>query len=212
MTTGTDMRTLTWATAWMCVTFTRGLSPEEVFAAYGADPEQARPLDADEASDLPSGGSGDGAVSLLRSGKLGDWAFCIEEDGVIGSWNEPLAALSNGTETFSVLATEGLDVFQYWRDGKCVETFEPGMEHTRPELSRSWWDRVETALAAHEGEENGMAPVVALLLDHLGIALDDDALAAPWPTLTLAEDDAPSTPRGDTYAGEGPVPPQPPLG
>ncbi|MEU5666961.1 hypothetical protein [Streptomyces longwoodensis] len=83
------------------------------------------------------------------------------------------------------------------------------MEYTRPGRTASWWDRVEAALAAHE--DAGPAPVVALLLDHLGIALNDDALTGPWPTLTLAEDDAPSTPRGDTYAGEGPVPPQPPL-
>lgn len=212
MAAGTDARSLTWATAWICVTFTRGLGPEEVFARYGADPEQARPLDADEASDLLSGDADDGAVSLLRAGRLGDWAFCVEEDGVVGSWSEALTELSRGTETYSVLTADGLDVFQYWSDGVCVENFEPGMEHTRPERTDSWWDRVEAALAAHEGEDTGMAPVVALLLDHLGIALDDAALAGPWPSLTLAEDDAPSAPRGDTYAGEGPVPPQPPLG
>lgn len=212
MTAGADVRSLNWATAWMCVTFTRGLDPEEVFARYGADPEQARPLDADEASDLPSGDSGDGTVSLLRSGRLGDWTFCVEEDGAVGSWTEVLTQLSRGTETYNVLTTEGLDVFQYWRDGECVENFELGMEHTRPEQTGTWWERVEAALAAHEGEDTGMAPVVALVLDHLGIALDDAALAGPWPTLTLAEDDAPSAPRGDTYAGEGPVPPQPPLG
>lgn len=51
-----------------------------------------------------------------------------------------------------------------------------------------------------------MAPVVALILDHLGITLDDAALAGPWPSLTLA-DDAPAARLGHTYAGEGPVPP-----
>ncbi|MFJ4707685.1 DUF6461 domain-containing protein [Streptomyces anulatus] len=212
MAAGTDARSLNWAKAGMCVTFTRGLGPDEVFARYGADHRQARPLDADEAADLPSGDSGDGAVSLLRSGRLGDWTFCVEEDGVVGSWDQPLAELSRGTETYSVLSTEGLDVFQYWRDGECVENVEPGMEHTRPERTGSWWDRVEAALSAHEGEDAGMAPVVTLVLDHLGIALDDAALAGPWPSLTLAEDDAPSAPRGDTYAGEGPVPPQQPTG
>ncbi|NKQ25738.1 DUF6461 domain-containing protein [Streptomyces galbus] len=211
MTAGTDVRALTWAMAGTCVTFTRGVDPEEVFARYGADPRQARPLDADGASQLLADDSRDGAVSLLRAGRLGDWTFCVEEDGAVGSWTEVLAHLSRGTETYSVLSTDGLEVFQYWRDGECVENFEPGMEHTRPERTASWWDRVEAALAAHEGEDAGLAPVVALLLGHLGIALDDDALTGPWPTLTLAEDDAPSTPRGDTYAGEGPVPPQPPL-
>jgi hypothetical protein len=81
------------------------------------------------------------------------------------------------------------------------------MELTRSEPLGPWWDRVEAALAAHEGEHAGMAPVVALVLDHLGITLDDATLAGPWPSLTLAEDDAPSGPVGDTYANEGPVPP-----
>ncbi|WP_225657470.1 hypothetical protein [Streptomyces pseudogriseolus] len=47
-------------------------------------------------------------------------------------------------------------------------------------------------LTAHEGEGAGMAPVVALVLDHLGITLDDEVLAGPWPSLTLAEDETPA--------------------
>ncbi len=54
------------------------------------------------------------------------------------------------------------------------------------------WDRVEEVLTAHEGEGAGMAPVVALVLDHLGITLDDEVLAGPWPSLTLAEDETPA--------------------
>ncbi|MFI1205648.1 hypothetical protein K2224_14455 [Streptomyces sp. BHT-5-2] len=203
----TDVHSLRWAAAWVCVTFTRGLSPEEVFTRYGAEPSRARLLDWDAASDLVSGDSDDGMVSLLRSGRIGEWAFCVEEEGGIGFGEASLAALSRGTETYSVATTEGIDVFQYWRDGECVEYFEPGMEHTRPVRTSTWWDRVEEKLAAHEGEGAGMAPVVALVLDHLGIALDDAALAGPWPSLTLAEEDAPSAPLGDTYMGEGPVPP-----
>lgn len=205
MKTDTDMDSLRWAVAWMCVTFTRGLSPEAVFTRYGADPDQARLLDGDTASGLVS--EDDEEVSLLRAGRLGEWTFCVEENGVIGFEGELLAQLSRDTEAYSVATTDGIDVFQYWRDGECVENFEPGMAYTRPERAAPWWDRVEAALAAHEGEGAGMAPVVALVLDHLGITLDDAALAEPWPSLTLAEDDAPSAPLGDTYAGEGPVPP-----
>ncbi|MEU3854071.1 hypothetical protein AB0F02_30660, partial [Streptomyces sp. NPDC029554] len=61
------MDSLRWAVGWMCVTFTRGLNPKEVFTRYGADPDQARLLDWDAASDLVSGDSDDGMVSLLRS-------------------------------------------------------------------------------------------------------------------------------------------------
>ncbi|MEV7141912.1 DUF6461 domain-containing protein [Streptomyces tauricus] len=207
MRTDVDLDSLRWAVAGMCVTFSRDLSPEEVFTRYGADPEQARPLDWDTASELVSGGSDDEVVSLLRSGRIDEWTFCVEEEGGIGLEEKTLAELSRGTETYSLATTEGIDVFQYWRDGECVEYFEPGMEHTRSEPLGPWWGRVETALAAHEGEGAGMAPAMALVLDHLGIALDDATLAGPWPSLTLAEDNAPSAPRGDTYAGEGPVPP-----
>jgi len=202
-----DSGSLDWARAWMCATFTRGLGPEEVFARYGADPERARMLSWDAASDLSSGESGDGMVSLLRAGRIGEWAFCVEEEGGIGFEEESLAELSRGTETYSVATTEGIDVFQYWRDGECVEYFEPGMEHSRSDPFGPWWDRVEEALAAHEGEGAGMAPVVALVLEHLGITLDDAALAGSWPSLTLAGDDAPAASLGDTYAGEGSVPP-----
>lgn len=211
MEAGADGRSLRWATAWVCVTFTRGLSPEAVFTRYGADPDRARVLGRDAASDLHPGDSGDGAVSLLRAGRLGAWAFCVEEDGGIGSWNETLSRLSRGTETYGVLTTDGLDVFQYWRDGVCVENFEPGMGHTRPERGALWWDRVERALAAHQGDGGGggfgMAPVVALVLDHLGIALDDAALAGPWPSLTLSENDVTSALPGEVHMGEGPVRP-----
>ncbi|MDT0386026.1 DUF6461 domain-containing protein [Streptomyces dubilierae] len=205
MKTEAGMDSLRWAVAWMCVIFTRGLNPKEVFTRCGADPDQARLLDWDAAWDLVSGDSDDGMVSLLRSGRIGDWAFCVEEGG-IGFGEETLAELSRGTETYSLSTTDGVDVFQYWRDGECVEYFEPGMEHTRSEPLGHWWDRVEAALAEHGGEGAGMAPVVALVLDHLGITLDDDVLAGPWLSLALAEN-APSTPRGGTYAGEGPVPP-----
>ncbi|MZD07173.1 hypothetical protein GTW43_19080 [Streptomyces sp. SID5785] len=196
---------LDWASGDVCVTFTRGVDPAEVFARYGADPDRSRDLDANAASGLPSGQFAEGMVSLLRSGSLGAWTFCVEEDGVIGSWPEPLAALSRGTEVYSILSTDGLTVFQYWRDGDCLENFEPEPANSPPPYSSHWWDRVQESLTEHAG--TAMTPVVALVLDHLGLTLDDSTLATAWPTLTLAEDDAPSAPRGDSYAGEGPVPP-----
>lgn len=202
---GTDAGSHTWARTWMCVTFTRGLEPDEVFARYGADPGRARLLGEDAASDLAAEASDDGPVSLLRAGRIGAWAFCVEEDGILGFGGETLAELSRGTETYGVATTEGIDVFQYWRDGECVEYFEPGMEDSRSEPHGPWWNRVEEALA--QGEGRGMEPVVALVLGHLGITLDDGVLAGPWPSLTLAEDEAPTAGRGDSYAGEGPVPP-----
>ncbi|MGA5415560.1 DUF6461 domain-containing protein [Streptomyces pseudogriseolus] len=186
----------------------RGCGGLGVLARYGADPERARPLDWDAASDLLPDDADGGSVSLLRAGRIGEWAFCVEEEGTLGFGQETLAELSRGSETYGVATTEGIDVFQYWRDGECVEYFEPGTRHSRSEPHGPWWDRVEEVLTAHEGEGAGMAPVVALVLDHLGITLDDEVLAGPWPSLTLAEDETPTAGPGVSYAGEGPVPPE----
>lgn len=149
---------------------------------------------------------------------LGAFDFALAPTGDGGSSDIILVwatggPLSGRDGTAARLSVERLPVihFQYWRDGKCVEYFEPGMEHTRSEPHGPWWDRVEAALAAQQGEDAGVAPAVALVLDHLGIALDDATLAGPWPGLTLAEDNAlpVSAPLGDTYAGEGAVLPGP---
>ncbi|MET9591869.1 DUF6461 domain-containing protein [Streptomyces sp. NPDC006516] len=167
----------------MCVTFTRGLSAEEVFARYGADPSEAAVLDWEAAaSDLPAGDPRDGTAALLRAGRIGEWAFCVEEEGGLGFGEESLAELSRGTETYSVATTEGIDVFQYWRDGECVEYFEPGMEYTRSEPFGPWWDQVQAVLVAHEGGDAGMAPVVARSRPpryHPGRRHPRDALAQP---------------------------------
>lgn len=80
------------------------------------------------------------------------------------------------------------------------------MEHTRAPRPDRWWNRVREALAVPGHEDLGMAPVVALVLAHLGVTLDDAALAGPWPSLALAVHDGSAGPLGDSYAGEGPVP------
>ncbi|MGX9924570.1 DUF6461 domain-containing protein [Streptomyces sp. NPDC002248] len=207
MAAGADPRAHTWAAAWMCVTLTRGLDAAQVLSRYGADPARARPLDADAASDLLGDEPPSGEISLLRAGRIGDIAFCVEEEGAVGIEDDVLARLSLGTETWGVSATDGMEVFQHWRDGGCVEYFEPGMEHTRAPRPGPWWNRVREALLTPGYEDLGMAPAVALVLDHLGVTLDDTTLAGLWPTLTLPLDDESPEPLRDSYAGEGPVPP-----
>ncbi|MFZ4153131.1 DUF6461 domain-containing protein [Streptomyces pseudogriseolus] len=138
-----------WARAWMCVTFTRGLGPDEVLARYGADPDRARPLDRDAASELLPDDADGGPVSLLRTGRIGEWAFCVEEEGTLGFGQEALAGLSRGSETYSVATTEGIDVFQYWRDGECVveqiqtpPPSRPSLGHGQRSLPRGEQNRV----------------------------------------------------------------------
>ncbi|WP_051854750.1 hypothetical protein [Streptomyces sp. NRRL B-1347] len=138
--------------------------------------------------------SDDKAVSLLRAWKLGDWASRLKEHGVVGAWGEPCAELPRGTKARRLSTTEGRNRFPSWRDSGYGETLVPGTEHTRPDLSRPRRGRGAAALAAHAGENAGMAPVVALVLDHLGVTRDDTALAsAPAPDSEASP--GPPTPR-----------------
>ncbi|WP_405686427.1 DUF6461 domain-containing protein [Streptomyces sp. NBC_00057] len=108
-----------------CVTFARGITPEDVLARYGADARTAQFLTRQQAAHLYDSSLPEGSV--LRAGALGDWSFCFEDCGVMGMMPGPLSALSYGTETFSVLlGGDGMNGFAHWRDGQCTERFEPG--------------------------------------------------------------------------------------
>src|SRR5687768_635188 len=77
------------------VTFSLGLSPEEVLSQYGADPGQAEYLSRNDAWNRfgPNRGG-----SQLRAGTIGRWGFCFEEAGVEGIKARTLSGLSADTE------------------------------------------------------------------------------------------------------------------
>nr|WSZ96586.1 hypothetical protein OH820_13760 [Streptomyces sp. NBC_00857] len=64
------------------MTFTQGITPEEVLARYGADPRNAHVLIRQDASHLYDADLLRGSV--LRAGALGDWSFCFEDIGIMG--------------------------------------------------------------------------------------------------------------------------------
>ncbi|MEU9576407.1 DUF6461 domain-containing protein [Streptomyces chilikensis] len=169
-----------------CVTFTHGITPEEVLARYGADTRAARLLTGQQAghlndSNLPQG-------SVLRAGSLGVWSFCFEDHGVMGAMSGPLSALSQGTETFSVLrGGDGMNGFAHWRDGRCTEQFEPGFTYTRPDPPHPWWDAVQERLDASNEEYPGLAPVLEAVAHHTGAVLDTGTLRGPLLTLRLED-------------------------
>ena len=103
------------------ITFTRGISPEQARAHYGA--------------------------VVARAGTLNRWAFCYEEAGTEGLRTPVLKALSEGTDTL-VLHDSGSTVrFEHWRDGERLEGFEPGRPYSRPKWEpRPYWDRLQEML------------------------------------------------------------------
>jgi hypothetical protein len=174
-----------------CVTFTRGVTPQDVLARYGADARTAELLTREQAAPLHDGSLPGGSV--LRVGSLGDWSFCFEGYGVMGVMPGPLSALSQATETISVLrGGDGMNRFAHWRGGQCNEQFEPGFTHTEPDPPHPWWDAVQERLDASGEQYPGLVPILEAVEHYTGAVLDTDTLEGPL--LTLRLDDNSRTP------------------
>ncbi|MGW0185744.1 DUF6461 domain-containing protein [Streptomyces sp. NPDC003362] len=125
-----------------CLTFTKDLTPAEVLRRYGADPDRAQLLDHARAGDLYVIALRGGTV--LRAGALRGWSFCWEDVGGAGSSRGVLAALSAGTETFTLLrGGDGMNRLTHWCDGQHRESFEPGPSDRTPQGDRPFWELVQ---------------------------------------------------------------------
>ncbi|GGT78933.1 hypothetical protein GCM10010207_88270 [Streptomyces atratus] len=193
-----------------CVTFTKGLMPDEVLRRYGTEPDQARKLAHTEASDLYDMAlRGGGAV--LRVGKLQGWSFCFEDVGGVGSRRGPLSALSRGTETLSLLrGGDGMNRLAYWCDGQRRESFEPGANDRMPQGERHFWDLVCAYDQATPGR-TGLLLALQAITQHTGVSLDTATIAGPLLTAHLSDGDrtpdpvqrAPLTMRGSAASSLG---------
>ncbi|MFK4272571.1 DUF6461 domain-containing protein [Streptomyces milbemycinicus] len=170
-----------------CVTFTRGLAPAEVLRRYGADPNRARMLAHADASDLYDLAFRGGTV--LRAGALNGWSFCYEDVGGAGSRPGPLGALSQGTETLSLLrGGDGMNRLAHWCDGQCREAFEPGATDRMPQGARHFWDLAHDYSQAAPGHA-GLLHALKAITHHTGISLDTATITGPLLTTHLADQD-----------------------
>ncbi|MER7794545.1 DUF6461 domain-containing protein [Streptomyces sp. NPDC097640] len=172
-----------------CVTFTRGIAPEEVLTRFGADIRDARLLDGQQAAALMFGTyDQEPRGSVIRVGALGEWSFSTEEYGLMGRMPGPLSALSEGRETFSILkGGDGMNIFEHWRDGRRTEWFEPGYSYTRPVAPHPWWDAAQAGIEAAGSEYTRLEIVMRVVADHTGVVLDDDTLNGPLLGLLLED-------------------------
>ncbi|MFI6012661.1 DUF6461 domain-containing protein [Streptomyces sp. NPDC051243] len=127
-----------------CVTFTRGITPDEVLTRYGAAPRHARVMPMREADRLGADSYRAGTTkSVLRVGAVGDWSFYYERWGVLGTMPGPLSALSHDTEMFTVTVGGDRMNTEHWHEGRCTEVFEPSRPDTRRLSPHPWWDAVQ---------------------------------------------------------------------
>jgi hypothetical protein len=168
-----------------CVTFTQGLTPEDVLARYGADPHAARLLDHHHASSMY--GEDPQEKAVLRAGSLGTWSFCLEEESVTGVMSVTCSALSEGTETLSILrGGDGMNTFAHWRDKQCVERFEPGMPYTKPQPPHPWWDLLHDRLDAFPPQRSRLVPALEIVAAYVGAPLDSRTVDGPLLTAHLS--------------------------
>jgi hypothetical protein len=78
--------------AGFCLTLARGVTEDETFAAFGADPEHARPRRWEDLQD----------VMHLQVGRSGDWVFALELNSVNGTRPQVLRQVSAGGEAVVV--------------------------------------------------------------------------------------------------------------
>lgn len=98
--------------------FARGVAPERVIEALGADPAAARLLSAEDV-DTPG-------YSGVRVGGEGEWTFAMGGTSLSTQEYEQVGlGLSTGTEVVLFLAGMELDYFFYFADGVTVTSFEP---------------------------------------------------------------------------------------
>ncbi len=104
--------------------FARGVTPERVIEAFGADPAAAEPLPADQALET--------LTSWVQVGRVGEWAFAIDNSSLDAEESGRISRmLSAGTELALFETGPNFDHFYYFADGDEVTSFEPLLSHYR---------------------------------------------------------------------------------
>ena len=145
--------------------FVRGVTPERVIGAFGADPADAQLLTADVAHETAALLS----RPSVRVGRTGEWAFAIDDWHEARDFQRVARELSAGTDL--ALFDEGLTSdspdFSYLVDGAEMTGFEPWLAHERrgsdPDRFVPQMQQAGLIAAPHPNAELQDIPRVALL-------------------------------------------------
>ncbi|GAA3031948.1 DUF6461 domain-containing protein [Streptosporangium longisporum] len=116
-----------------CVSFVRGLAPEEVLRRFGVDESTMEEVTSDELGERSAEGMSDDAAGYVGAVKVGDWTLVIEPGGwKLAVDSEVMARVGRGTEVVSVCChTYASDTFAYIVDGEPVVWFDPMLPDAR---------------------------------------------------------------------------------
>ncbi|MCP9213386.1 DUF6461 domain-containing protein [Streptomyces sp. NEAU-Y11] len=176
----TDPRTPTF-----CITFTRGATPQDVIAAYGADPTQATVLTPAQAIEaFPAGTAG----TVLRVGALGRWSFCYENREPEGFKPAVLHRLSHATETIQVFkGGDGMNGIERLQAGHTTERFEPGMATAHGDGPHLLFDQAQRLTAAQPPHTPALHTALRAVGQYIGADLHTATLNGPLLTAFVAD-------------------------
>lgn len=166
-----------------CVTFARGVTPEQMIASFGLDPALAVWIDdSGPPSGYPTRDDQDNLVCpIIYAGRGGDWAFAIDADLLTLEGTGGGTPLPPGTEEVMVMWTQTIDTFSYSSgDGRSAQ-FEPLLDDPEVFLAEAGLD-IDAAEEV-DLEEAEYPYLAALDMMKLAIGLDVPASAADGPLL-----------------------------
>ncbi|MFI8090766.1 DUF6461 domain-containing protein [Streptomyces sp. NPDC086080] len=154
------------------LTFVRDLSPAELLARMGVDPETLAPRDARELTDEWGDDLFDDEEPVVTSGVDGSWTWAWEQGGVHGLDERILRAVSAGTEAVVLHCNEKpMHWFKYAVGGETVVDFHTlqAIEPTGQDPARL--DDVMRPLGLLPGRDAPLHSVLALLEEAFDIRL-----------------------------------------
>lgn len=166
------------------LSFARGVTPERVIKAFGADPGAAETLSAEQALET--------LTSWVQVGRTGEWAFAIDNSSLGAEETGRIAReLSAGTDLVLFETGPNFDHFYYFSDGREVTSFEPLLSHYRDgsdpdrfvSQMRQAGLNVDPPPDDDDFDNNTRTAVLEMLTLAFGIRLPRDVALGPLPTV-----------------------------
>ncbi|MEV0904979.1 DUF6461 domain-containing protein [Streptomyces hokutonensis] len=144
-----------------CLFYVHDMTQNDLLRNLGAQSRSVTQLDLWDSENLVGPDSQSG--SLVRAGSVAHWAFCFETYGNLGADPGMLTPLSQGTEILS-FNYAGTTVIQRWKNGQCVELFEPMTPATLHTYGdKPLWDSTQRYLLEARKQGADMWPISAAL-------------------------------------------------
>lgn len=166
-----------------CVTFARGAGEREIFLAFGADPDDARPRPGREMG-LPA--------AFVQAGSSGPWRVAVEPTSRMGTRSAVLSRITASGQAVVVRKAAGKPIVQFAHaaDGvvkAAVNSLAPDRwDGSAPATCRALAEQL--GFGADRGRGSGLADlraVLGLAERHFRLSLDRAALQDTWPAAPI---------------------------